>query len=76
MMGTRGAPGIFQLATEDLFASLGAASSEPLSVVVAFYEIYCGKLFDLLNSRQARPTPPKTRRSTVSGGAFFPIAGH
>ena len=53
MMGTRGSPGIFQLATEDLFASLPSAK-EPLSVVVAFYEIYCGKLFDLLNSRQAR----------------------
>ena len=46
--------GIFPLAVLDLFESLRARehSGESPRVVASFYEIYCGKLYDLLNSRK------------------------
>ena len=43
-------PGIYYLGAEDIFA-LRDSSYEDLTVAVSFYEIYCGKLFDLLNGR-------------------------
>jgi hypothetical protein len=54
--------GLYALAARDLFALLAAHlarhpavrhGDERLSVRVSFYEIYGGKLFDLLNGRQA-----------------------
>lgn len=45
-------PGIFLLAARDLFRGLTNREFGHLGVHVAFYEIYCGKLFDLLNNRQ------------------------
>jgi len=45
-------PGIFHLAAQDIFRSLASKEHEYLEVHIAFYEIYCGKLFDLLNHRQ------------------------
>jgi len=45
-------PGIFLLASKDIFRSLAREEYSHLSVYLAFYEIYCGKLFDLLNNRQ------------------------
>lgn len=44
--------GIFSLAAQDIFRSLGNKEHGHLAVYIAFYEIYCGKLFDLLNNRQ------------------------
>lgn len=44
-------PGIYYLGAEDIF-SLRDSSYENISIAVSFYEIYCGKLFDLLNSRE------------------------
>lgn len=46
-----GCPGIYYLGAEDIFA-LRNSSYEDLTVAVSFYEIYCGKLFDLLNNRE------------------------
>eukprot|EP00392_Amoebophrya_sp_AT5.2_P007941 g7960.t1 len=43
--------GIFLLAAEDFFDLLKGREQE-LGVIISFYEIYCGKLFDLLNRRQ------------------------
>jgi kinesin family protein 2/24 len=46
-------PGVFFLAIQDLFdlmSTVGAAAGS--LVVVSAYEIYCGKLFDLLNGRK------------------------
>merc|ERR1719401_27387 len=45
-------PGIFVLAAQDIFGTLRSEEHSHLAVYIAFYEIYCGKLFDLLNNRQ------------------------
>merc|ERR1719183_2170074 len=47
-----GTPGIFLLAAQDMFRALQTKEHSHLGVFIAFYEIYCGKLFDLLNNRQ------------------------
>jgi len=51
MLGEPGVPGLYLLAARDIFANL-RRSRRSLSVNVSFYEIYCGKLRDLLNDRQ------------------------
>jgi kinesin family protein 2/24 len=43
-------PGLFLLAANDLF-KLIADRKLGLGIYVSFYEIYCGKLYDLLNNR-------------------------
>jgi kinesin family protein 2/24 len=46
-------PGVFFLAIRDLYGLLHNADvTERVVVVVSAYEIYCGKLFDLLNGRK------------------------
>lgn len=52
MMGTQDGkvPGLFLLASYDIINYL--AQYPDLVLVVSFYEIYCGKLFDLLNNRK------------------------
>lgn len=51
MMGTPdgSVPGLYLLATYDVVELLN--QYEDLELYLSFYEIYCGKLFDLLNSR-------------------------
>jgi kinesin family protein 2/24 len=44
-------PGLFLLAASEIFSKI-AANRWSLTVWVSFYEIYCGKLFDLLNERK------------------------
>merc|ERR1712136_543649 len=39
-------------ASQDIFRCLASKEHANLGVYIAFYEIYCGKLYDLLNSRQ------------------------
>lgn len=53
MMGDMGKgkiPGLYLMAAQDLF-SLRDTKYKELSVWVSFYEIYCGKAYDLLNKR-------------------------
>lgn len=52
MMGTQDGevPGLFLLASYDIINYL--QQFPDLVLVVSFYEIYCGKLFDLLNNRK------------------------
>ena len=42
--------GIYVQTTRDLFARLSSTSS--VEVFVTFFEIYCGKVFDLLNNKK------------------------
>ena len=55
MMGPGGerqnsTPGLYLLAAHDIFQILRQSSSS-LHLTISFYEIYCGKLHDLLNNR-------------------------
>jgi len=54
MMGDQkgGSPGLYSLAARDLFVGLRRPEFKSLRVVVSFFEIYGGKLFDLLNERR------------------------
>eukprot|EP00037_Helgoeca_nana_P002361 m.33333 g.33333 ORF g.33333 m.33333 type:complete len:723 (+) comp12536_c0_seq1:80-2248(+) len=54
MMGVPGElPGLYYLGAADLFAHLRRVGRDGTTVVWAsFYEIYCGKLYDLLHGRQ------------------------
>lgn len=56
MMGANGgkdisAPGLYILCSYDIFSYLEQERYSHLEIWVSFYEIYCGKLFDLLNDR-------------------------
>jgi kinesin family protein 2/24 len=48
MMGRQGEPGLYLLAARELLERL----ERDTILVVSFYEIYAGKLFDLLNDRE------------------------
>jgi kinesin family member 2/24 len=52
MMGTTDAsvPGLYLLASFDVINLLN--QYEDLELYLSFYEIYCGKLYDLLNNRE------------------------
>ena len=53
MMGTNDGqvPGLYVLAAYDIINLL--EQFEELELYISFYEIYCGKLYDLLNNREA-----------------------
>lgn len=56
MMGCNNAkgtaiPGLYLLCAYDIFSFLDEVQYNHLSLVMSFYEIYCGKLYDLLNER-------------------------
>jgi kinesin family protein 2/24 len=44
-------PGMYLLAANDIFTLMDDDSMSDFSVYISFYEIYCGKLYDLLNQR-------------------------
>lgn len=46
-----GTPGLYLLAAFDIFSYLEHPSYNHLEIWASFYEIYCGKLYDLLNDR-------------------------
>lgn len=48
LLGTKSVRGLYELAASDLFA---LANSLSVDVVVSYYEIYCGQLYDLLTKR-------------------------
>ncbi|NWW77948.1 KIF24 protein, partial [Climacteris rufus] len=53
MIGTHRNPGLYALAAKDIFRHLEASPSrKELFVLISFYEIYCGQLYDLLNGRK------------------------
>jgi hypothetical protein len=51
MLGTPTAPGLYVLAARDIFQGLSLEKFSFLRACVSFYEIYGGKLYDLLNGR-------------------------
>ena len=53
MMGKENSPGLYLLAAYEIFTLLQNREYSGLSIWVSFYEIYCGKLFDLLNGRNS-----------------------
>lgn len=50
MMGEPGVPGLYALAAADIFRTIETEFPE-ITVHISFYEIYCGKLRDLLNDK-------------------------
>ncbi len=44
-------PGLYLLSGFDLFSYINSHEYRHLNVYISFYEIYCGKLYDLLNER-------------------------
>lgn len=55
MMGdmNNGMPGLYLLAANDIFKILQSPDFEHLVVGISFYEIYCGKAYDLFNDRES-----------------------
>ena len=51
MMGNPNNPGLYLLSAYDIFNFLEQDKFMHLEIWVSFYEIYCGKLYDLLNER-------------------------
>ncbi|XP_053557011.1 kinesin-like protein KIF24 [Bombina bombina] len=53
MIGTQKNPGLYALAAKDIFQQLESVPSrKDHFVLISFYEIYCGQLYDLLNGRK------------------------
>ncbi|NXD05461.1 KIF24 protein, partial [Certhia familiaris] len=53
MIGNHRNPGLYALAAKDIFRYLEVSPSrKDLNVLISFYEIYCGQLYDLLNGRK------------------------
>ncbi|NXU99517.1 KIF24 protein, partial [Cettia cetti] len=53
MIGNPRNPGLYALAAKDIFRHLETSPSrKDLIVLISFYEIYCGQLYDLLNGRK------------------------
>jgi kinesin family protein 2/24 len=44
-------PGLYLLCAYDIFSYLEQERYNHLEIWVSFYEIYCGKLYDLLNEK-------------------------
>ena len=44
-------PGLYLFSAFDIFSLLTRQEYSNLDIWVSFYEIYCGKLYDLLNNR-------------------------
>ena len=51
MIGDSKNEGLYLLAAKDLFKFIGS-NNEELHINVSYFEIYCGKLYDLLNNRK------------------------
>ena len=57
MMGNpdQGVKGLYMLAAEDIFSLVSSKQFNNIIISMSFYEIYCGKAFDLLNNRASCP---------------------
>jgi len=76
MMGSHGesaaagdhTPGLIVLAAQDMFDYLAQPSFQDLALYVSFFEIYSGKLFDLLNGRRNLQAREDGKRNVVIVG--------
>ena len=76
MMGTDNEPGIYILAARSIFASLMRPEHNALRLRVASYEIYGGKVFDLLRERkQLCVREDGKKKVNVVGLTLQPISG-
>ena len=67
MMGNRRQiPGLYLLAAYDIFTLL--QNYKGYTIWVSFYEIYCGKLFDLLNERKILTAREDGKQNICIGG--------
>ena len=52
MIGSREVPGLYLLASHDIFSIIDSRRYGPgIKVWISYFEIYCGNLYDLLNKR-------------------------
>ena len=74
MIGDSKNPGLYLLAAQDIFNSLKESKNSNKSLTVSYFEIYCGKLFDLLNNRQKLHAREDAKQNiNVVGLKKFPI---
>ncbi|KAI8146508.1 P-loop containing nucleoside triphosphate hydrolase protein [Fennellomyces sp. T-0311] len=67
--------GLYVRAAKDIFAMLSQPKHSHLSAYVGFYEIYQGKLFDLLNERKKLvPREDGNNNVVITGLREYPIA--
>lgn len=67
MMGDfrKGIDGLYQMATKEIYWYLEDPTYSSLKIGVSFYEIYCDKIFDLLNGRE-QCTAREDNKGTVN----------
>jgi len=66
-------PGLYRLAATDIFSTIDSRQNRDLTVRVSFFEIYGGKLFDLLNNRQRLESREDNRgRVNIAGLSVEP----
>lgn len=59
-------PGIYEYAANDIYRMLRQPEyDEKLEVVISFYEIYCGKIYDLLQDRKLLEALDNGRREVI-----------
>ena len=56
--------GLYLQASKDIFNLLKEPEHQDLRVGVSFYEIYCGKAYDLLNEREECPIRVDAKENT------------
>lgn len=74
MIGDNKNPGLYLLAAQDIFKYQREARNSNRQLFVSYFEIYCGKLFDLLNNRQKLQAREDAKQNiNVVGLKRFPI---
>ena len=74
MIGDSKNPGLYLLAAQDIFRHLKDSRNNGKFLVVSYFEIYCGKLFDLLNNRNKLHAREDAKQNiNVVGLKRFPV---
>lgn len=67
--------GLYMLAAKEIFAKIASQKYQEVKVYISFYEIYCGKLFDLLNGRKQLFAREDGKQTVASVRAQINIVG-